>query len=165
MRCWGEQLGMVGLIDNRPMNLSAGLPMSAHLTQGFRYAKTKLRARALRYAYSLFDAISHRAPASPRQAADINWFAARHYVPRFYPGPITLFQASEGSAAGNQDWIRLSGAGTDIREVPGGHEDLFDEPTVQFLGHDISRCLSRFSPGIDRRVSDPRPVNDEVMVH
>jgi len=172
MHAWGEQLGMVGLIDNRPMLPSASheVPrMSTHLAralgpQGFRYARTKLRARGLRYIYSLFDAISHRAPASPQQAVDINWFAARHYTPRFYPGPITLFQASE-SRPRNEEWTQLSGAGTEIREIPGGHEDLFDEPQVQFLAQEISTCLARFSPHTEPRSPEPRPIASDVLVH
>lgn len=161
---WGEQVGMVGLIDNRPMNLPATLPISAHLTQGFRHAKTKLRARGLRYAYSLFDAISHRAPASPRQAADLNWFAARHYAPRFYPGPITLFQAAGGGDLSEQ-WMQRSAKGSEVREIPGGHEDLFYEPQVRFLAREISRSLSRFCPRIERSLPEVRPVSNEVMVH
>lgn len=172
MHCWGEQLGMVGLIDNRPMTPSASLqvpPMSTHLTrmlgpQGFRYAKTKLRARGLRYVYSLFDAISRRVPASPQQAADINWFAARHYAPRFYPGAITLFQVSESSAP-SEEWMQLSAEGSEIRKIPGNHEDLFGEPQVRFLANEISMCLSSFYPRIEQRAPDALPVDNEVMVH
>ena len=169
MHSWGEQLGMVGLIDNRPMTPSDSPLMSTHLTRalgprGFRYAKTKLRARGLRYAYSVFDAISHRAPASPKQAVDINWFAARHYAPRFYPGPITLFQASESSAP-NEKWIHLSGEGSEIRKIPGGHEDLFDEPQVRVLAQELSNCLSRFYTRSERHAPDTRPVYSEILVH
>jgi thioesterase domain-containing protein len=171
MHSWGEELGIVGLIDHRPMTQTASLPvppMSTHLArvlgpQGFRYAKTKLRARGLRYIYSLFDAIGHRAPAFPRQAADINWFAARHYAPRFYPGPITLFQA--GESISNEEWMQRSAEGSEIREIPGGHEDLFDEPQVQFLAHEISACLSRHNPRIERHAPEARPVDSEVLVH
>ncbi len=155
----GDQVGMVGMIDNRPMMPDAseiGLgridsAMAHHLARvvgpnGTSYAVAKLRARSLRYIYALLTALDLRIPGFLQDASDINWFAARAYTPRFYPGSLTLFQAMEAAGAvrpGDDRWLQLSGEGTELRGIPGFHENLFDEPQVQFLAKEISDCLAR----------------------
>jgi thioesterase domain-containing protein len=178
MHSWGEPLGMVGLIDNRQMAPGANgpgptpLPMNFHLSalrgpNKLRYIKSKLRARGLRNIYSLLDPISRRIPAFLQSASDINWFAARHYVPRFYPGRVTLFQTmamAESGTPANDDWIQLAGQGTDLRKIPGHHENLFDEPQVQFLAQEISSCLSGLYSRPEPVSAEALPLANEVLV-
>jgi thioesterase domain-containing protein len=164
MHSWGEPLGLVGLIDNREMR-PRPLPITNQLAalrgpNKLRYIKSKLRARSLRNIYSLLDAISGRIPAFLQSASDINWFAARHYVPGFYPGRVTLFQIMQTV----DHWIHLAGAGIDLRRIPGRHENLFDEPHVQCLAKEISACLSGFYSRPEPISPEALPVADEILV-
>lgn len=166
----GGERGMVGMIDNRRMSPSpdsgdsqARNPqMAAHLENlrgrnGFNYARTKLRARCLRYIYSLLQSFEQPVPRFLASAGDVNWFAARRYVPRVYPGRVTLFQTTESAGMPHNRWIRFSGKGTEVRVIPGGHENLFDEPQVQFLAREITECLQV------QRV--PEPVSHATLQH
>jgi thioesterase domain-containing protein/glutathione synthase/RimK-type ligase-like ATP-grasp enzyme len=161
----GQQLGMVGMIDNRKMTPAAEAgdaspslnvprpwlePMRRRLNEllgpkGLSYGWGKLRARGLRSIYSLLDALDQPIPAFLLEPGDINWFAARRYVPQFYPGRVTLFQAVESPDASrppNDAWGQLCGEGAEIREISGHHENLFVEPQVQMLAKEITECLA-----------------------
>jgi thioesterase domain-containing protein len=182
MHSWGEPIGIVGLIDNRQMATGANGPLSvsSHLAailgpNKLRYIKSKLRARALRNIYSLLDAISGRIPAFLQSPSDINWFAARRYVPGFYPGQVTLFQTNVSQTNMSQtnmsqtmqapnDWTQLAGQGTDLRRIPGDHENLFDEPQVQFLAKEISACLSGFYSRLKTISHAALPLANDVLV-
>jgi thioesterase domain-containing protein len=161
----GDRTGLVGMLDTRKM---APLPIIAAPEQpgnrldwgrsfatrhvkrvlgpnGLKYASGKVRARWLRTAYTLLDAIGRPIPHVLKSASDINWFAAVRYTPQFFPGKVTLFQAMESPAdarRGHDRWAHVAGEGVEIREISGRHEDILAEPHVQVLARKVSDCLA-----------------------
>ena len=161
----GGRMGLLGMLDTRRM---APLPALAaaeqprnrlgrrrsyaasHLKRvlspnGLNYAREKIRARWLRTAYTLLDAIGRPIPDALKSASDINWFAAVHYTPQFFPGKITLFQAMESpdDARRSYDrWAQLAGEGVEIREISGQHENVLADPHVRLLAREVTSCLA-----------------------
>jgi len=166
LHCFGDRIGLLGMLDTRRMapltvlggseqqenRLGRGWSYAAfHLkrvlsTTGLQYAKEKVRARGLRTAYTLLDSVHLPIPRFLQSAADINWFAAVHYAPQFFPGRVTVFQAMESpdDARHSYDrWARLAGEGVEVREISGHHEDVLVEPHVRLLAGEVSHCLAR----------------------
>ena len=60
-----------------------------------------------------------------------------------YRGRVVLFRAksngSENRTLGWENWVKDS---IEIREVPGTHLTIFDEPQVQSLARELTDCLS-----------------------
>src|SRR6185436_14818471 len=52
--------------------------------------------------------------------------AARAYEPRSYAGPVTLFQAAEGTEISG--WEKLTAGPVEVVTVPGHHLNLLAEP-------------------------------------
>ena len=76
-------------------------------------------------------------PEEFRQQVTTNYQALRDYVPKVYPGRVTLLRARtrplfrlHGCDLG---WGVLAGGGLEIVEVPGNHETILKEPNVRFL--------------------------------
>lgn len=82
----------------------------------------------------------------------INDRAASQYVPKPYPGRLTLFRATGprmyGNVSHNEDadptlgWGRLAAGGVDVRLVPGSHDDLIARPHVEGLARELKDCLA-----------------------
>jgi amino acid adenylation domain-containing protein len=69
--------------------------------------------------------------------------AAHPYVPRPYPGRITLFSAVHNTARDSEDiahWERHAEGGIEVHEVPGGHM-VIAEPGVQVLAKKLRACI------------------------
>ncbi len=166
----GARLGLVGLIDNRQMAAAGSRPiedanesghprqpsrLATHMTSVFSpggsdFVRMKLRARLFRAAYTLLDALHRPVPRFLQRAYDINWFAAVHYVPQFYPGKVVLFHARDSSGEArpvDNQWLQLAGEGAEVRAIPGGHTSVLQEPQVQFLASEIMDCLSKVECG------------------
>ena len=84
-------------------------------------------------------------PGSPVRETNIQ--AARTYVPKPYPGRITLFWSTEPRPAVSPDtrlrWADLATGGLEIHEVPGDHLSMMTEPHVQVLGRRLRVCLDQ----------------------
>jgi hypothetical protein len=108
-----------------------------------------LNARARGIIYATLIARGKPIPKFLERAYDVNWFAARRYQARPYPGCVTLFRAA--SAEGNVDerygyelgWKPLAGAGVEVHEIPGTHRDIMREPNVRLLARTVTACLNR----------------------
>jgi amino acid adenylation domain-containing protein len=84
--------------------------------------------------------------------------AALSYVPRLYPGTVTLLRAQEPrkTAAGTRrpastpdrtlGWGAFSSRPVDVHDVPGDHESLVKEPYVQPLAMRLNACLLAVEP-------------------
>lgn len=162
----GEQVGMVGMLDNlrmAPQELLSGsapprasrirsrwIALASHLkrtlsSSGLAYAKEKLFRRGLRTAYSLLDRARLSIPRFMQRAYDINWFAAVRYVPRHFPGKLTLFQAADSLQGGRASldlWKSVAAGGVEVREIAAHHESLMIEPNVALLAAEIRACLA-----------------------
>jgi aspartate racemase len=73
--------------------------------------------------------------------------ARKTYVPKPYPGKLTLFRASRQPSWFHPDprlgWGRLAAGGLEIHEVPGHHGALAHEPRVAVLALELEKCLAR----------------------
>lgn len=165
LRAQGARLGLVGLIDNRPMtpvqessstgsgseNAPRPSTLAAHLSrsltrEGLDYVAAKLRARSFRAAYTLLEAMHQPIPVFLQRPYDVNWFAGVRYRPQAFPGRVTLFEARDAKPEElprNEQWRQLAEEGVEVREVPGDHVSLLFEPQVEFLAREITDCLSK----------------------
>ena len=82
-----------------------------------------------------------------QQVEAAHWEAVEKYVPRVYPGRVTLFRAARVSARFIFDptygWAPLAGGGLDIVEIPGERPTIVDEPDVRILAEQLRRCLGQ----------------------
>ncbi len=71
--------------------------------------------------------------------------AHRSYVPRAYPGRVTLFRAQEQLAKEPQrlllGWEKFAGGGVDVHVVPGNHFNMAYRPHVRALCEQLAACL------------------------
>jgi thioesterase domain-containing protein len=160
----GEQVGMLAMLDHRPMtSFSAfdGLSRTGsevgptaprfnnHFKRlfaagGFSFMREKLRARSLRTIYTMLHAVEQPIPRFLQKPYDINWFAAVRYVPVPYPGRIILFQTAKAirdSVLRASGWENLAGAGVEVHEIAGSHEDVLEAPFVLALAKQLTECL------------------------
>ncbi len=161
----GEPVGLVGMLDNLRMGSVANsgetgarqsvvtrrwkqiLMHLGHLVKPdpAHYFKREFRARILKGAYAFLYARGAHIPRFLQRPNDINWFAAKRYVPRFYPGRVTLFQASASAnlpQSTNNLWAELAGGGIELVGLPGGHENILREPNVRSLAKAVTDCLA-----------------------
>ena len=76
----------------------------------------------------------------------INYQALRDYVPKFYPGRVTLFRASEELAKHSDrltlGWERIA-QDVETHIVPGNHFNMAYIPHVSVLAEQLGICLSK----------------------
>ncbi|MFB2895116.1 amino acid adenylation domain-containing protein [Aerosakkonemataceae cyanobacterium BLCC-F50] len=71
------------------------------------------------------------------------------YVPKSYPGRITLFLSSDTHLRLNPEcdprlkWGQLAAGGLEVYEVPGNHSTLLSEPHIQVLAEKLRACLDK----------------------
>lgn len=80
-----------------------------------------------------------------RNLLEVHYRALRVYVPKVYPGRVTLFRAHtrpllrlHGYDLG---WNRLAVGGLEIIEIPGNHNSILSEPDVRSLAERLRACL------------------------
>ncbi|MGC2161777.1 MAG: amino acid adenylation domain-containing protein [Silvibacterium sp.] len=73
--------------------------------------------------------------------------ATQNYELHLYPGRVTLFKASETSAAMPPDptlgWSAWASEGVEVHAVPGNHANLVYEPHVKALAEKLTACLKQ----------------------
>lgn len=85
-----------------------------------------------------------------RRYFEINNIAVKCYVPKLYPGRITLFRSTDGyqypeqrSPDAQLGWRRFAADGLEVYEIPGTHLQMVREPNVKVLGDKLRACLDR----------------------
>lgn len=73
--------------------------------------------------------------------------AAMAYVPRPYPGKITVMKAERSWGPKEMGWEGLALGGLEVRMVPGDHYDLIKEPHVSALANELRLTMERATPG------------------
>ena len=72
-----------------------------------------------------------------------------NYVPKVYPGKITLFQSSQPLVASQQDrgfgWKDLSLKGVEICQIPGHHLNCLRMPHVKGVVEQLANCIEQVS--------------------
>jgi amino acid adenylation domain-containing protein len=73
------------------------------------------------------------------------YFPGTSFVPRIYPGKITVFRVRRQPLNRIRDaqlgWGKLAGAGVDVHFIPGKHDTVLREPNVQGLAAELRKCL------------------------
>jgi amino acid adenylation domain-containing protein len=90
---------------------------------------------------------------------EANLRAMLNYVPREYPGRVTLFRASEQGVDAPEDslsgWGAPAAAGIELRIVPGNHYSMLRGPHAQSLGESLAACLGEaFAASAEREQVD-----------
>jgi thioesterase domain-containing protein len=66
--------------------------------------------------------------------------AMKNYVPKVYPGRLTLFTIA-GNLRVPQSWEMLALGGADIYEIPGDHRNILLEPQVGTWAEKLNHSL------------------------
>jgi oxalate---CoA ligase len=78
---------------------------------------------------------------------EANRQALASYIPRVYPGRITLFACSEAPERFFYDsrwaWSEIAAEGLEVHVVPGNHETVFSEPHVRVVAERLRVCLQK----------------------
>jgi aspartate racemase len=86
-------------------------------------------------------------PPTLRKVENTSRNALDRYVPKAYPGRITLFRATKQPAAFNPDrelgWSRFAEGGVEVYDVPGHHGAIVYEPRIGILARQLAECLER----------------------
>ncbi len=72
-----------------------------------------------------------------------NQKARKRYVPKPYPGRITLFRNGDATATPEHHlkWAKLAGGGLDVQVVPGEHKTILIEPHVGVVAERLRACI------------------------
>jgi amino acid adenylation domain-containing protein len=77
----------------------------------------------------------------------INVFAALNYVPKIYPGRVTLFRAEEQWSkvvpAPLLGWDKYAAGGVEMHVVPGNHFNMANRPHVRVLSEKLTISLDK----------------------
>jgi len=176
LRDAGEEVGFLALLDTYPAGYLKLVPQSNRATnklnrfrkrvkchyaniageslpgqaqyvfEKIRYVPGRLKTLTWRRMYRLTKAAGTPLPASLRDVTEFNSLAAAEFVPRTYPGVVTLFWAS-GDRRASFDlvdgWQVLAQGGINVHEISGSHLNLIKEPYVGELASVLSVCLEQ----------------------
>ena len=80
------------------------------------------------------------------RVVDAHYRALDSYVPRVYPGRLTLFHSGVHPLLSSYDptmgWGALAAGGVEVIEISGSHLSIMQEPRVQRLAERLSLCLA-----------------------
>jgi aspartate racemase len=67
------------------------------------------------------------------------------YLPKNYPGKLTLFRAIEQKAFNDPEpgWRNVAEEGIELHDVPGDHLSMLQEPHVQVLAEELKACIDK----------------------
>jgi thioesterase domain-containing protein/acyl carrier protein len=102
---------------------------------------------------SLFD--PSLLPDSFRERLELHYLTLQRYVPRKYPGFITLFRARSRPLFRHHGWDlgwrRLAGGGLEIVAIPGNHTSILKHPHVHILARVLGQRLREAHACIESR--------------
>jgi hypothetical protein len=133
----------------------------------WKYLSDALRLRRASLICKVCDCLGLRVPQSAVTMEEVNRFAAGRYVPRTYPGRLTLLRTLLSPRLAVDDpqfgWGGLAAGGIDIHEIPGSHLEITDEPHVRILAQKLGSCLDQSQLDLYRR--DTRTVYSAEHSH
>ena len=68
--------------------------------------------------------------------------ANRNYVPKPYPGHITIISSAGNSERQKAHWAPFARGGLTVLEVPAGHDDMILPPYSKLLAGHFDACLN-----------------------
>jgi hypothetical protein len=106
----------------------------------------KIQSLLWRVTYDLFGRVLPRSSSLFRNVPEMNLRAAKRYVPRTYPGRMTVFLSGAIPAGFSLDpKLVLDGMDAreiDLRIVPGDRDSMLQDPFVSVLAEGLKACLS-----------------------
>jgi thioesterase domain-containing protein len=86
-----------------------------------------------------------RLPEDYRQMMEMNLRAFREYVPKPFPGKVTLLRARTRplfqSSPEDMGWGKWASGGVDVKLVPGHHESILEEPSARVLAEHLRTAM------------------------
>ena len=165
LRAAGEVVAPIGMLDSRSLHydkafqreLSAQSKVSRRLSrfQGnttslswrnrLAYIAEKLNTRVVRIGAGIAHSLGLRTlPSFFKSAYDINHIAINRYKLRPYDGKLILFRAAEQDYSnGPRDlgWGEIFTQGVEIHDIPGDHERMFLEPSIDILAAELHTAI------------------------
>jgi amino acid adenylation domain-containing protein len=164
----GEEVGVLVLMDTvrvgMPRRLESehvisplhgiGLALDLHLgnlllrspREGLDYLMSRVRAR-IKNTASPFERMMDEAPPAVKHVWESNLRAILKYKPKAYGGKACLLLTRSDHRRVFYDerlaWADLVEGGLTVRFVPGTHESFLDEPHIQGVADQLSRCLAQ----------------------
>ena len=117
-----------------------------YLWNKLRYVPAKTKGQVWGGVFKLYREGGRPLPRLLRNIEQINFAAARNYVPKVYPGKVTLFLASADLTAAydlKEGWEALAGDGLEVHEIEGDHINIIKEPFVGQLAAELTSCLDK----------------------
>ncbi len=175
LRAQGEQVALLAMLDTYPLGWHKLLsPDEARrYTKEFRQLRIKRHLANLRqlnavgkvnyvlgkieykkrkyknWLWRLQKAFGLRAADSLqsglRDIEELNYLAAKKYVPHKYDGQVVFFCAQEEVSADETltGWQHVVAGGVEVVYVPGDHQTMIKEPHVQQLAEQLMHVLRR----------------------
>jgi amino acid adenylation domain-containing protein len=166
LRAAGEVVAPIGMLDARSIHfeqafmneLSTQSKVSRRITRfagnttslswrnRFKYIVEKICTRAVRICSGLGHKLGLRTlPPFLKSAYDINHTAFNNYKPRRYDGKLILFRAAEQDYTGPRDlgWGEIFTQGVEIHDIPGDHERMFLEPSIDILAAELHSAIEQ----------------------
>ena len=108
-----------------------------------KYVPGKIKNKIWQAIHKFYVRANRPLPKILQSVQEFNFMAVMNYVPKIYPGKVTLFWASEdlrGSYDVQEGWNFLAGA-VETHNIPGNHLNIIKEPYVQELAEKLRQCI------------------------
>jgi amino acid adenylation domain-containing protein len=159
----GESVGLVALLDTQVETAHVEFDVATLITDSVRehiqISVDELRAKEVDDQLTQVLNLAKQRNLLPpdfgledaRRYVDVyraHWNASQKYVPRVYPGKLTLFRASDRPEefirrSPARGWDKLTLAGVDVIPVPGSHQTLIRNPNAEVLAERLRACLQQ----------------------
>jgi thioesterase domain-containing protein/acyl carrier protein len=159
----GESLGLVALLDTQAETEQVEFDVATLITQNVSeyipISVEELRSKEVDDQLTqVVDLAKQRNLLPPdfaredaRRYVDVyraHWNAGQRYVPRVYPGKLTLFRASDKPEEfirrnPTRGWDKLALGGVDVIPVPGSHYTMVRNPNAEILAERLRSCLQQ----------------------
>lgn len=142
----GEGVGLVALFDVFPGKPKSNSSLFVKFLrtppgQWIPYLWKKVRGHIRWYINTIWF------PRRMVEVWDACFQAEQAYVPRVYPGRVTLFRPSEKSLRSHEEshggWEEWAAGGVEAHEIAGDHGSITREPKVRLLAGELRACLDR----------------------
>ena len=146
----GERVSFLGLIDtglrNPPVEPRSRVSVAVRVSSrvyGFFDKLRWIRQVVSKRWYKLTLRLGGSIPHEHRPAHYDLLFgrASRNYVPKPYPGHITMFSSAGNSERQRANWGPLARGGLTVLEMPAGHDDMVLPPQSKLLAEHFDACL------------------------
>jgi amino acid adenylation domain-containing protein len=125
----------------------------------------RVYGRLWRVMYKSYRTAPNRIPSVLQNLKRVFNAAGMEYIPKVYPGKLTLFRAEVHSKSKLYDpkkgWSGLSLGGIEIIDVPGDHNSMLkSDPHVRVLARELAAALRRVTEGLATE-----PAGDTAQEH